>query len=167
MDGWAEAVTPTLWGRIQTRLLLLAVVGLPLTLLVAALVGALTLADGLRILAVMAVVGVAWELLYHLLQQLRWDKDWPSIAALAVGVPEAFVAWQVLAALDVKPASAGAFGLQFGLVWVAAWLVAQGPMRVLAPQWRFHGMQLSRPAAQVAPTDRRGESIGIYGLASL
>ena len=158
MDGWAEAVTPTLLGRIQTRLLLLVVVGVPLTLLVATLLNGVTLPDGLMTLAIMAVVGVAWELLYHLLQQLRWDKDWPSIAALAAGVPESLVTWQVLAALDVKPGATWAFGLHFGLVWVAAWLVAQGPMRVLAPQWRFHGMQFVRPAVPVAPKPERARS---------
>ena len=143
-------MTPSLSGRIQTRLLLLTIVGVPVTLLVAALLGGVTLAGGLAVLAVMAVLGVAWELLYHLLQQRRWDKDWPSILALVVGVPEALVAWQVLGAWDARPDSAVAYSLLFGIVWTAVWLALQGPMRVLAPRWRFHGMQLVRPSSQPA-----------------
>lgn len=145
-------MTPSLSGRIQTRLLLLTVVGVPVALLMATLLGGVTLTDGLMVLVITAALGVAWELLYHLLQQRRWDKDWPSIVALLVGVPEALVAWQALGALDSRPASASAYTLLFGIVWVAAWLAMQGPMRVLAPRWRFHGMQIFPLSSQ--PTVR-------------
>lgn len=143
-------MTPTLLGRIETRLLLLAAVGVPATLVVATLSGGVTMAGGLMTLVVVAVLGVAWELLYHLLQQLRWDKDWPSIVALAVGVPEAVVAWQALGMLGIGTGSAMAYVLHFGIIWWAVWLVAQGPMRVLAPRWRFHGMHLARPSLSLA-----------------
>ena len=37
---------------------------------------------------IVVVLGVGWELVYHLLMQFRWEKDWPTLFGLLVGVPE-------------------------------------------------------------------------------
>ena len=47
------------------------------------------------VLLIVGVVGVAWELLYHLLQQWRWDKDWPTLLGLLLGIPEGALAFVV------------------------------------------------------------------------
>ena len=31
------------------------------------------------VLATVAVLGIGWELIYHLIQQFRWEKDWPTL----------------------------------------------------------------------------------------
>lgn len=144
-------MTPTLAGRLQTRVVLMALVAVPLTLLLALLPG-ITLVGGLLTVLIMSVLGLGWELVYHALQQLRWDKDWPSLFGLLSGVPEGLGLWVVLGALGLQP-SAGAFALQVGLVWVVIWAIQQGPLKVVAPAWRFHGARLveRRPATTLVP----------------
>jgi hypothetical protein len=145
-------MVPVLLGRIQTRIFLLALVGSAVTALITpVLPPGGPLADRYRtafvVLAAVAVLGVAWELLYHLLMQFRWEKDWPSLFGLLTGVPEAVVLWLLLRA-DAVPGvaatpSAAAFALHFTAVWVAVWLAANGPMRVPFLRWRFRGGRLT------------------------
>jgi hypothetical protein len=141
-------VVPTLTGRIQTRIFLLAVVGGLITLIIVpALPGSAPLGDkyrdGFLVLLSVAVVGVLWELLYHLLMQWRWEKDWPTLFGLVEGVPEGALIWILLSAGAI-PGIAGSVGgvaflIQFILVWLGVWLVANGPMRVPFIRWRFRG----------------------------
>jgi hypothetical protein len=141
-------VVPTLTGRIQTRIFLLAVVGGLITLIIVpVLPGSAPLGDkyqdGFLVLLSVAVVGVLWELLYHLLMQWRWEKDWPTLFGLVEGVPEGALIWILLSAGAI-PGIAGSVGgaaflIQFILVWLGVWLVANGPMRVPFIRWRFRG----------------------------
>ena len=141
-------MVPTLTGRIQTRIFLLAVVGGLITLIIVPILpGSAPLGDkyqdGFLVLLSVAVVGVLWELLYHLLMQWRWEKDWPTLFGLVEGVPEGALIWILLSAGAI-PGIAGSVGgvaflIQFILVWLGVWLVANGPMRVPFIRWRFHG----------------------------
>ena len=141
-------MVPTLTGRIQTRIFLLAVVGGLITLIIVPILpGSAPLGDkyqdGFLVLLSVAVVGVLWELLYHLLMQWRWEKDWPTLFGLVEGVPEGALIWILLSAGAI-PGIAGtvggvAFLVQFILVWLGVWLVANGPMRVPFIRWRFRG----------------------------
>lgn len=144
-------MTPTLSGRLQTRVVLMALVAVPLTLLLALLPG-ITLVGGLFTILVMTALGLGWELVYHALQQLRWDKDWPGVFALLAGVPEALALWVVLGVIGQRP-SAAAFTLHIGLLWLMIWGIQQGPLAVIAPAWRFHGARLieRRPVATPTP----------------
>jgi hypothetical protein len=145
LDAEPAAVTPTLSGRIQTRLALLGLVGVPWTMMIApALPGGVQRGQALAALLVVAVLGVGWELLYHACQQLRWDRDWPSLFALAAGVPEGALAWPMLHQLGLAPRAPLAYVLFFGTTWLLVWLVTQGPIRVLAPRWRHTGGRLLR-----------------------
>ena len=86
-------MTPTLAGRIQTRLVLLATVGIVWTLIIGLFVprpdGA-SAGDVYRALftalLIVAVLGIVWETIYHGLQQYRWEKDWPTILGLVVAI---------------------------------------------------------------------------------
>jgi hypothetical protein len=141
-------VVPTLTGRIQTRIFLLAVVGGLITLIIVPILpGSAPLGDKYRdaflVLLSVAVVGVLWELLYHLLMQWRWEKDWPTLFGLVEGVPEGALIWILLSAGAI-PGIVGSVGgvaflIQFILVWLGVWLVANGPMRVPFIRWRFRG----------------------------
>jgi hypothetical protein len=145
-------MVPVLLGRIQTRVFLLAVVGSAVTALITPVLplGG-PLVDRYRatfaVLAAVAVLGVGWELLYHLLMQFRWEKDWPSLLGLVTAVPEGVLLWLLLRAGAVPTVAAApplaAFVLHFGLVWLAVWLVANGPMRVPFLRWRFRGGRLT------------------------
>jgi hypothetical protein len=144
-------VVPTLTGRIQTRIFLLAVVGGLITLIIVPFLSSAPLGDkyrdGFLVLLSVAVVGVLWELLYHLLMQWRWEKDWPTLFGLVEGVPEGALIWILLSAGAI-PGIVGkvggvAFLVQFILVWLGVWLVANGPMRVPFIRWRFRGGRLA------------------------
>jgi hypothetical protein len=142
---------PTLNGRVQTRVALLAVIGGLVTALICpVLPTSAPLADryqnGYLVLASVAVLGVGWEFVYHFLMQWRWEKDWPTPFGLVTLVPEGLLLWLLLQA-GVIPGivgavSAPAFCVQFLAVWLAVWLVANGPMRVPFIRWRFRGGRL-------------------------
>jgi hypothetical protein len=142
---------PTLMGRIQTRVFLLAVVGGLVTLVVAPFlpIGA-SIGEKYRVsfvvLIAVAVLGIGWELLYHLVMQFRWEKDWPTLFGLVTLVPEGLLLWALLELGLVPtvsgPVSAAAFWIHFTLVWLAVWVVANGPMRVPFIRWRFRGGRL-------------------------
>jgi len=118
-------------------------IAVPWTLILAPLLG-LGIGPALGMVGIVTVLGLVWETGYHAYQQLRWDKDWPSLLALLAGVPEGLLAWLVLGGFGLRP-SGGAFLALFGSTWVILWLVQQGPLRVLAPAWRFHGARFVEP----------------------
>jgi len=147
-------MTPTLLGRIQTRLFLVATVAVLWTLAVGPLLVPLAgdeanLGDVYRLafgaLVLVAVVGIAWELLYHGLQQFRWEKDWPTLFGLITGVPEGVVVAVLLSAglpWDVGDLPIAAFVVHFATTWLVIWLTANGPMRVVFIRWRYRGGRL-------------------------
>lgn len=144
-------MVPTLSGRVQTRLFLLFLLGGVVTALITPVLPAGgALADRYQttfvVLAAVIVLGVGWELVYHLLMQWRWEKDWPTMFGLVTAVPEGVLVW-VLADYGQLPWLPGtvplpAFLIHFGVVWLVVWLFANGPMRVLFIRWRFHGGRL-------------------------
>jgi hypothetical protein len=166
LDEEPRAVTPTLGGRLQTRLVLLTTIGLAWSLAITPFLprppGA-SIAFAYRVTmataVAMTVLGIGWERVYHALQQLRWDKDWPSIVALSTGVTEAILVWLVLHLLHLIPGAWGStspvlplYVTHFGTTWLVVWLVINGPVRVVAPRWRFEGGAFSRRPHNAALT---------------
>jgi len=144
-------MVPTLNGRIQSRLFLMVVVGGLITLvIVPVLPGSAPIEDkyrnGFLVLISITVLGVLWEFLYHFLMQWRWEKDWPTLFGLVTGVPEGLLVWLLLSAGAIPgivgTVSGAAFVIQFTVIWLGAWLVANGPMRVPFIRWRFNGGRL-------------------------
>lgn len=143
-------MTPTLFGRLQTRLFVLLVVGGVWTLVITPVVPMnISLASRYKatygVLLVIAVLGLGWELLYHLLQQWRWEKDWPTMFGLLLGVPEGLVAFLVSRAGVLgwtKGIGGSAFLVAFGTTWFVTWLFVNGPMRTLDTHWRYRGGRL-------------------------
>jgi hypothetical protein len=140
----------TLSGRIQTRIFALLTVGSLLTLLVTPLLpmGA-PLSERYRttfvVLVSVVVLGLGWELVYHGIQQFRWEKDWPTLFGLLTGINEGLLLWFLLSAGAVPTVSGltrTAFLVDFAVVWVGTWLWVNGPMRVPFIRWRFRGGRL-------------------------
>jgi hypothetical protein len=135
-------VLPTLMGRIQTRAFLLVVVGGIWTLILSPFLGA----KAFLVLLTVLVLGVGWELVYHFIQQFRWEKDWPTFFGLVTAVNEGLLLWLLLSAGAVPGlpdgVPGGAFLFQFVTTWLLVWLVANGPMRVPFVHWRFRGGRL-------------------------
>lgn len=143
-------MTPTLIGRLQSRLFLVACVGVPIALVLGVVLPrpteATTLSDMYRVffvaLVLVAIVGLIWELIWHGLQQFRWEKDWPTLFGLITGVPEGIVIWLLLRAgipIDVGTVDGTTFLAMFIITWIAIWLVASGPLQIVFIRWRFRG----------------------------
>ncbi|MBD2577153.1 hypothetical protein [Oscillatoria sp. FACHB-1406] len=139
-------MTPTLYGRWQTRIFLFATAGVLVTLPFAlGLLGVNSGAVPLRVLGYLAIFGLVWDYGYTRLQYYRWDRDWPAAFQLAAGVWEAlfFVAiakFIGLPGID-REFPLGEFFLHYSLVWLSIFTASQTLMRVLFPRWRFHGGQ--------------------------
>lgn len=156
---------PTLAGRIQSRLFFLATIGAFFTFVMASILPAsvsyrgqtesvpqhLKYQDAFVVLFWVAVLGVLWELLYHLLMQWRWEKDWPTFFGLVTFVNEGLLVY-LLVRKGTLPGIAGRgnglglvlvpfwfFWVDFLVVWLAVWVWANGPMRVINIHWRFVG----------------------------
>ncbi|MDP9337191.1 MAG: hypothetical protein M3Q30_28280 [Actinomycetota bacterium] len=139
---------PILAGRIQTRIFLLGVIGSLWTLVITPILPPLgaPLHERYRatftVLVVVLVVGLAWECLYHLLQQFRWEKDWPAFFGFLTGINEGIVAWLIVQHVDLPghpQVNGTAFIIDFTTVWIVTWLFVNGPMRVVFLHWRFRG----------------------------
>jgi hypothetical protein len=149
-DLTENVVLPTLNGRIQTRVAVLAVLGGLWTLIITPALpisAPLGTAYGVtfRVLGYVIAFGVGWELVYHFLQQFRWEKDWPTLFGLVTAVNEGLLVWFLGSAGDLPgiPGLPGtAFAIDFITVWLVVWLWVNGPMRVLTVHWRFRGGSL-------------------------
>lgn len=138
---------PTLNGRIQTRIFMLVVFGGLITLvLTPVLPGDPDYRTTYIILAAVLVLGIVWELIYHGIQQFRWEKDWPTMFGLITAVNEGALVWLLLD-LELVPGidypSDGvpfwAFFIDFAVIWFIVWVWTNGPMRVPFIRWRFFG----------------------------
>jgi hypothetical protein len=145
-------MTPTLLGRIQTRTVLLATIGVIATLVItpvlprpegASLMDVYEVTFG--VLLAVGVVGLGWEVVYHFIQQFRWEKDWPTICALVTGINEGALLWFLLKQdwipwiETAKRPEFDAFVIHFAFVWVCVWLFVVGPIKALVLRWRFRG----------------------------
>ncbi len=100
-------------------------------------------------IAVMLGLGLIWECLYHCLQQVRWDKDWPPLFSLLEVIPEGLVLWVMINALGIEHGSIALnspgipmFAIHLISTWVIMWIFMVGPMHVISLRWRFEGGEL-------------------------
>jgi hypothetical protein len=140
-------------GRIQTRIFLLAVIGGLWTLALGPLLPGVDTLDypelyqaTFTVLISTIVLGIGWELIYQLLQQFRWEKDWPTLFGLITVLNEGAILWWLLS-LGVVPGLPDGvplptFLILFVSTWLWVWLTANGPMRVPFVRWRFRGGRL-------------------------
>lgn len=146
-------MTPTLMGRWQTRLFLLGSVGLLITLIFGFLLK--NFVTPLALLGYVLLFGFIWDILYNLLQSLRWERDWPPLFLVGGGLLEALLLWGLVKAdyLWAKLGLAGLpgvypgltltqFALHYGTVFTVILLTMLGPMKVIFLQWRFRGGRL-------------------------
>jgi hypothetical protein len=137
-------MTPTIFGRWQTRFALLATVGVAWAFMFTPLLprgeAPLGMAYRMSLLALLitAVFGaLVWDPIYHFLQQFRWEKDWPSLFALLNGINEGATTWLILHRFGSVPGVS--FVSLFGTTWLFIWLTIIGPIRVVLLRRRFIG----------------------------
>lgn len=140
-------MTPTLFGRIQTRIFAVLTAGLGWTLLITPILprGDAPLGDAytatfLALVLVVMLGVILWEPIYHLLQQFRWEKDWPALFILLSGLPEGLLLYRVLR--NLVPVNGWAFVIHFTTTWLVVFVFVHGPMRVPFIRWRFRGGRL-------------------------
>lgn len=150
---------PSIGGRIQTRILLFVLIGIPVTALYAWILSLGGLRFGptfwllLLFLATINLLGLILDRIYIAIQGLRWDRDWPFAYQLAFTVAEfAVVLWAASAGLipwlpaeafDDGPDRFRAF-LHFLSVLVPSFLALLGPLQVLFIRWRFNAGRFGR-----------------------
>lgn len=111
-------MTPTLAGRIETRIAVSFAFALPV----------LIFAGMGSIFFIMLAVGILLDFLYNFLQYRRWDGDWPLVLSLISGLAEGVLLWFLV-------------GLQipvYGLILILT-LIAQVTLGILFPYRRFKG----------------------------
>ncbi|QLE54244.1 hypothetical protein [Nostoc sp. TCL26-01] len=142
-------MTPTLFGRWQTRLLLLATVGVLVSLPFAlGLIGSSPNSVYFWILGYIAIFGLGWDIIYIYIQKFRWDRDWPAAFQVIAGIWEfifVFCGVKLFGFLPIplpkEELSPEIFLLHYSLVWLAVFLISQSLMRILFPRWRYRGGQ--------------------------
>ncbi len=158
---------PTFFGRIQTRIFLLVVVGGLWTILITPVarvfvdsdaMGSPALSDVYKVtftvLLVVLVLGLAWEVVYHGLMQFRWEKDWPTLFGYITIINEGILAYVVVKSLGSDTAEPGSLSaliegltpapylVAFVTTWIVVNLFANNLMQVLFIRWRFRGGRL-------------------------
>lgn len=143
---------PTLNGRIQTRIFVLALIGSLTTLLVSLVLpgtsGSLgdTYQTTFSVLIAVTVLGILWEFVYHGLMLLRWEKDWPMMFGLLTALNEGALVWVLIKADAIPGVDSelrfSTFLVDFAVVWLATFLFVNGPMRVPFIRWRHNGGRL-------------------------
>ncbi|MBD2362641.1 hypothetical protein H6G36_15860 [Anabaena minutissima FACHB-250] len=142
-------MTPTLFGRWQTRLLLLSTVGVLVSLPFAmGLIGGIPDSIYFWILGYVAIFGLGWDVLYNYLQKFRWDRDWPAAYQLLAGIWELVFVFCGVEIFDFLPLpepkdsiDLDAFVLHYSVVWLSVFIASQSIMRILFPRSRFRGGQ--------------------------
>ncbi len=139
-------MTPTLFGRWQTRLLLLATVGVLVTLpFYLGIIGPGSTPVFFWILGYVALFGLFWDILYNYLQKFRWDRDWPGALQLLAGIWEALFVLCGVKLFGLPKVTRELpvfwFAIHYSLVWLSVYIGSQTLMRILFPRWRFKGGQ--------------------------
>ncbi|PSB00725.1 hypothetical protein [Merismopedia glauca] len=147
-------MTPTLFGRWQTRLLLLATVGVLITLpFFFQIIGPQFNRPEQAyiyfwILGYVAFFGLIWDVIYHKIQGFRWDSDWPGALQLIAGIWEfVFVVCgtKIFGFLPIplpkEELPPEWLSIHYWSVWIAVYIVSQSIMRIIFIRWRFKGGQ--------------------------
>lgn len=134
-------MTPNLSGRWQTRTALLATLGLIVSLVFFILDRG---GPFFLVLFYVFLLGLGWDVVYILLQKLRWDRDWPTCFQIGAAVVEGVLIYALISTTGLPGITAGSvpsglFIAQYGLVWLVTFIWVQGPMRLVSLSWRFHG----------------------------
>jgi hypothetical protein len=150
-------MTPTLRGRMQTRIFVLWTIGLLLTIFYT-VVFRMFLADPppwtdiaawnlFLILGYVTLFGLGWDILYMYIQSFHWDRDWPLAYQLLSGIPEGLLVYVLFAAgwlpgIVYHEGDWWRFLLHYGSVWLLTYLWLVGPMRIVFVRWRFRGGEI-------------------------
>ncbi|MEJ1158480.1 hypothetical protein [Prosthecomicrobium sp. N25] len=160
---------PTLLGRWQTRILLFAVIGLPVTFVVALAFAGWSwppLWEPFLFLGTLLAVGLILDVVYFNMQRFRWDHDWPFAFFTFFSFVEFFIVFGLMRLnwLPYLPACqfegrnpatrelvCQVYTISFAdalthflLVFLPMLLAVLAAVQVFAIRWRFKGGELGR-----------------------
>jgi hypothetical protein len=146
---------PTLSGRIQTRLLLFFIIGLPATFLWSWYNEARLPIISFPYIMLVSVllVGLLLDPVYIYLQGFRWDQDWPFAFQLASMIFEFGVVIGIIMysrhpyipAVALRTNDDLLFiSSHFVSVLIPSFLLLLGPLQVFLVRWRYKSGELGR-----------------------
>jgi len=132
-------MTPTLFGRWQSRILLMGTVGVALTLLFG--IAFRDLLTPYVLLGYVLLIGLVGDVIYDRVQNMRWEHDFPPFMHLLTGILEGAVMWALIQSmrLPLVPADLpfinfiAHYATVFSLIFIIAW----GPLKIVLPQQRY------------------------------
>lgn len=138
-------MTFTLFGRWQIRVLLLATVGMFLTLLMVVRFNSIA-GSAFLTLVYLGMFGLGWDFGYHQLQRFRWDGDWNGLLQFAGAVWEGLFLLLLIKTVGLPGIDRADFNLvgYMGLYTsycVLNSIVTHSLLRILSPYSRFNGGQ--------------------------
>jgi hypothetical protein len=139
-------MTFTLFGRWQIRVLLLATVGLLLTISMVVKSSPSIAGQTLLTLIYLGLFGLGWDFGYHQLQRLRWDGDWNGLLQLGGAVWEGIFLVMVIKIVGLPGIDIAHFNLLGFIGFYTSFsllssIVAHSLLRILSPYSRFNGGQ--------------------------
>jgi hypothetical protein len=139
-------MTPTLFGRWQTRVFLFSTVGVLITIPFALGIIGEGGSSFFSVLLDVFLFGLGWDVLYIYLQGFRWDRDWSAVFQLLGGIWEAIFIVAIVKLLGLpgipQDLSLLWFTIHYSCVWLGIFAASQTIMRILFPHWRFYGGEL-------------------------
>ena len=129
-------MTPILAGRWQTRLLLMATIGLLITV-----IWTLVVVSFAPIIywIVWLVAGLLLDIIYTRLQKLRWNRDWPPLLQIFQGILEGAIIVAVFFVARFPQITLISTVAYLFTIWALIFFMVPGPMHVLFPKWRVEG----------------------------
>jgi hypothetical protein len=139
-------MTFTLFGRWQIRVLLLATVGLILTITIALKSSPNVVAQTFLTLIYLGIFGLGWDFGYHQLQRLRWDGDWNGLLQLVAAIWEGIFLVMIIKSIGLPGIDRANFNMPgfigfYTLLSFLNFTISYSLLRVLSPYSRFNGGQ--------------------------
>ncbi len=139
-------MTFTLFGRWQIRVLLLATVGLFLTIAIAIKSSPTIAGQTCLTLIYLGIFGLGWDFVYHQLQRLRWDGDWNGLLQLIAAIWEGIFLVILIKSIGLPGIDRANFNFPgfvgfYAVLSFLNFLVAHSLLRILSPYSRFSGGQ--------------------------
>jgi hypothetical protein len=139
-------MTFTLFGRWQIRVLLLATIGMLLSILMVLKSSPTIAGQTLLTLIYLGLLGLGWDLVYHQLQRFRWDGDWNGLLQFGAVVWEGLFLVAMIKIAGLPGIDRASFNIPGFMSFYAAFsllsaIVTHSLLRILSPYSRFNGGQ--------------------------
>ena len=138
-------MTFTLFGRWQIRVLLLATVGLLLTILMVVRFNPIA-GQTFVTLLYLGLFGLGWDFGYHQLQRLRWDGDWNGLLQFAGAIWEGLFLVLIINVVGLPGIDRANFNMPGFIGFYTSYsllnsIFTHSLLRLLSPYSRFNGGQ--------------------------